>query len=62
MNGTSLAQAVRGPVLLITLGVLFSIDHFGPYGFSRTWPVLLIVVGLLKLWEHRSRQAGGQLS
>jgi uncharacterized protein YaaW (UPF0174 family) len=44
--------AVRGPVMLITLGVLLSIDHFGPVSFARTWPVLLIVYGLFKLLER----------
>lgn len=44
--------AVRGPVLLITLGVLLSIDHFGSVSFARTWPVLLIVFGLFKLMER----------
>jgi len=42
-------RAIRGPVTLITLGVLFTLDHFTPYGFSQTWPVLLIVYGLLSL-------------
>jgi len=41
--------AIRGPVMLITLGVLLSIDHFGSVGFARTWPVLLIVFGVFKL-------------
>jgi hypothetical protein len=45
-------RAARGPVLLIILGSLFAIDHFGPYPFERTWPVLIIVVGLWKLVEH----------
>jgi uncharacterized protein YaaW (UPF0174 family) len=44
--------AVRGPVMLITLGVLLSIDHFGTVSFGRTWPVLLIVFGLFKLMER----------
>jgi hypothetical protein len=44
--------AVRGPVMLITLGVLLSIDHFGAVSFARTWPVLLIVFGLFKLLER----------
>jgi hypothetical protein len=44
--------AVRGPVLLIMLGVLLSIDHFGTVGFGRTWPVLLIVFGIFKLMER----------
>ena len=44
--------AVRGPILLITLGVLLSIDHFGSVSFARTWPVLLIVFGIFKLAER----------
>ncbi len=45
----SLIRAIRGPITLITLGVLFTLDHFTPYSFGRTWPVLLIVFGLLSL-------------
>jgi hypothetical protein len=49
--------AIRGPIMLITLGVLLSIDHFGSVSFARTWPVLLIVFGLFKLMERSgSRQ------
>jgi hypothetical protein len=44
--------AVRGPIMLITLGVLLSIDHFGTVSFARTWPVLLIVFGVFKLMER----------
>jgi hypothetical protein len=46
--------AIRGPVMLITLGTLLSIDHFGNVGFARTWPVLLIVFGIFKLAERSS--------
>jgi uncharacterized protein YaaW (UPF0174 family) len=55
MNGVdspSLIAAVRGPIMLITLGVLLAIDHFGTMSFGRTWPVLLIVFGLFKLAER----------
>jgi hypothetical protein len=54
MNGynVSLLRAIRGPVLLVTLGALFLIDHSGGMGFGRTWPVLLIVLGILKLGEY----------
>ena len=56
MNGSSgtLLQAVRGPILLITFGGLLTMDHFGPYGFWRTWPVLIIMFGLLKLLDRVS--------
>ena len=54
MNGYNvpLLRAIRGPVLLVTLGTLFLIDHSGGISFGRTWPVLLIVLGLLRLGEY----------
>ncbi len=61
MNGTSgatMMQAVRGPLLMITLGVLLAVDHLGPFPFWRTWPVLIIVFGLLKLLERAVRPEG----
>jgi hypothetical protein len=51
-NKGNLMCALRGPIMLITVGTLFAIDHFGPYGIGRTWPVILIVLGLLKLAER----------
>jgi len=57
MNGTSnsLIQAVRGPVMLIALGALVEFDYMGVYGFSRTWPILIILFGILKLLEKIAR-------
>lgn len=51
-NRANLMRAIRGPIMLITVGALFTVDHFGPYGIARTWPVILIVLGLLKLAER----------
>jgi hypothetical protein len=45
----SLVHAIRGPITLITVGVLFALNNFTPFGFHQTWPVLLIVFGLLSL-------------
>jgi hypothetical protein len=45
----SLVSAIRGPITLITVGVLFALNNFTPYGFHQTWPILLIVFGLLTL-------------
>ena len=45
-------QAIRGPILLITLGVLFAIQQAGILAFSRTWPLILIVIGVTKLIER----------
>jgi hypothetical protein len=46
------AQAVRGPILLITVGVLFAIQQANILPFSRTWPLVIIVVGIVKLVER----------
>jgi hypothetical protein len=51
MNGNLLC-AVRGPILMITLGVLLAIDQMGNLSFGRTWPILLILFGLMKLAER----------
>ena len=51
-GSAEVVRAVRGPLLLITLGLLFVGDYFGSVPFYRTWPVLLIVYGALKLLER----------
>lgn len=51
-----LMRAITGPVVLITVGVLFTIDRFSTFGFGQTWPILLIVIGLLKLIGGRRRR------
>lgn len=52
LNRSQLIAAVRGPLMLITLGTLLAIDHAGGLRFNRTWPVLIITFGLLKLIEY----------
>ena len=52
MNGNNLIGAIRGPIMLITIGSLFALDHFTAFGFWRTWPAILIVLGLLSLGER----------
>jgi len=44
--GRCTVGAVTGPLLLMTLGVLFALQEAGSFRFSQTWPVLLIVYGL----------------
>ncbi len=45
----ALVRAVRGPLLLITVGLLFVADYFASFPFYRSWPVLLIVAGVVVL-------------
>ncbi|HYI97040.1 MAG TPA: hypothetical protein VEX68_26085 [Bryobacteraceae bacterium] len=54
MNASAweLLRAVRGPILLMTFGVLVALNHTGKMDFERTWPVLIIVYGFLKLIER----------
>ena len=48
-NNRSLLCAIQGPIMLIAVGLLFAADQFTDYGIGRTWPALLILLGLLKL-------------
>jgi len=38
--------------MLITIGSLIAFDTFDGYSFARTWPVIIIVLGVLKLFER----------
>ena len=45
-------RSLMWPVVLIALGVLFLLQEFIPHwGLSRTWPTLLILIGLIKLMD-----------
>ena len=51
-RAAAIAQAVRGPLLLITVGVLFAMHQAGYLSFTRSWPLLIIAIGLIKLIER----------
>ncbi len=58
-------RAIRGPVLLVTVGSLLAIDQHGSHPFWRMWPVLLVVLGIMILLERsvaRSADEGGPRS
>lgn len=41
-----------GPAILITIGAIFLVSEFFPgWGVGKTWPVILIVIGLARLAE-----------
>jgi hypothetical protein len=54
------ASALRGPVIMITIGTLFLLDNIGTFKFGQTWPVLLIVLGALALAGGSSRRNSPQ--
>lgn len=42
-------RGVMGPVVLITLGVLFLLSEFTHWRFHQTWPILLIAIGVVSV-------------
>lgn len=45
-------RAIRGPVLLITIGILFALHQAFVASIERTWPLLVIVLGVMILLER----------
>src|ERR1022692_454980 len=60
-NSYTVIRAIRGPITLITLGVLFALQNFTRFGFDQTWPVLLIVFGLLSLMQRGAASQAPQM-
>ena len=44
-------RGLMGPAILITIGVLFLLHqlHGGYFDFTNTWPVILVVIGMVQL-------------
>lgn len=55
----ALVRALRGPLMLITLGVLMQVHRTLDMPFTKTWPVLLILLGLMKLVERLAQRSLG---
>ena len=51
-NAWEFVRAIRGPILLIAFGCLTALNHTNRLDFERSWPVLIIVYGVLKLAER----------
>ena len=50
---------LMGPVMMITVGVLFLIDYSSSrVGFHQLWPVFLIVIGAMKVLQSSASTAG----
>jgi hypothetical protein len=47
-----------GPVVLITVGVLFLLQQMHVASFNRLWPVILLVVGVVKLLQETASTEG----
>jgi hypothetical protein len=51
-------RKLMGPAILVTLGVLFLLDNVGRLEFHRTWPALLLVIGVVKLVQSNASSEG----
>jgi hypothetical protein len=51
-------RRIMGPSVLVTLGVLFLLDSAGRIGFDRTWPALLLVIGIVQLVRSNASSEG----
>ena len=47
----SCRRGLMGPAILLTLGVQFLLESMGVIRFGRTLPLLLIVIGLVKIFQ-----------
>jgi hypothetical protein len=51
-------RKLMGPAILVTIGVLFLLDNVGRLEFHRTWPAILLVIGVVKLVQSNASSAG----
>ncbi len=51
-------RGYMGPVVLMTLGVLFLLSEFTHWHFHQTWPILLIAIGVTKVLGSNADMSG----
>jgi cell wall-active antibiotic response 4TMS protein YvqF/B-box zinc finger protein len=51
-------RAIMGPSIMVTVGVLFLLDNLHGPGFQRTWPLILLVIGAVKLLQSNASEMG----
>jgi hypothetical protein len=49
-----LFSALRGSIWVILVGVLFLLDSFGILSWSHSWPLFIIVAGLMAVFQRTS--------
>ncbi len=51
-------RCIMWPAIMVTVGVLFLIDNLHGPGFERTWPLILLVIGGVKLLQSNASETG----
>ena len=49
---------IMGPAVLVTLGFLFLFETLGRLSFNHSWPILLLVIGGVKLFQSTASAEG----
>jgi Domain of unknown function (DUF5668) len=52
MNSWLLIRRLRGPAFIILVGITALLNQWGVLSFSRSWPLYLILAGVLGLAER----------
>jgi Domain of unknown function (DUF5668)/B-box zinc finger len=52
------AGRLMGPAVLVTIGFLFLFETLGRVSFGRSWPILLLVIGGVKLYQNTASTDG----
>jgi len=47
-----------GPIVLITIGVLFLLQQMHVASFNRLWPVILLAIGVVKVLQETASTEG----
>ena len=47
-------RRLMGPAMLVTIGILFLLDNTAHIEFHRTWPAILLVIGIVKLVQSNA--------
>ncbi len=51
-------RRLMGPAMLVTIGVLLLLDDVSRLEFHRTWPAILLVIGVVKLMQSNASSNG----
>jgi hypothetical protein len=51
-------RKLMGPAMLLTIGTLFLLQNLNVVDFDRTWPAILLVIGIVKLLQSNASSAG----
>ena len=51
-------RKLMGPAMLVTIGILFLLDNVSRVDFGKTWPAILLVIGVVKLLQSNASYTG----